>query len=151
MPRQPYSAAVKSDGEERLHPLSPEGKGCANERNESPLSHCRVQPTFSMRKKGLEKAVEPSLRFKGGLVGFRRTLIILWLLRRKPLYLHRIKKTGGIMETLNKEFWEKRDAAMKRFMASKERKRKRMAELEQMLRQDYLARTGEDPKFVNVW
>ena len=55
------------------------------------------------------------------------------------------------METLNKEFWEKRDAAMKRFMASKERKRKRMAELEQMLRQDYLARTGEEPKFVNVW
>ena len=28
------------------------------------------------------------------------------------------------METLNKEFWEKRDAAMNRFMASKERKRK---------------------------
>ena len=51
----------------------------------------------------------------------------------------------------DKEFWEKRDAAMKRFMASKERKRKRMAELEQMLRQDYLARTGEEPKFVNVW
>ena len=37
------------------------------------------------------------------------------------------------METLNKDFWEKRDAAMKRFMASKERKRKRMEELEQML------------------
>ena len=55
------------------------------------------------------------------------------------------------METLNIEFWETRDAAMKRLMASKERKRKRMAELEQMLRQDYLARTGEDPKFVNVW
>ena len=55
------------------------------------------------------------------------------------------------MEILNKEFLEKRDAAMKRFMASKERKRKRMAELEQMLRQDYLARTGEEPKFVNVW
>ena len=55
------------------------------------------------------------------------------------------------METLNKEFWEKSDAAMKRFMASKERKRKRMAELEQMFRQDYLARTGEEPKFVNVW
>ncbi len=60
-------------------------------------------------------------------------------------------KVGGYMDTLNKEFWEKRDAAMKRFMASKERKRKRMAELEQMLRQDYLARTGEEPKFVNVW
>ena len=26
MPRQPYSVAVQSDGEERLHPLSPEGK-----------------------------------------------------------------------------------------------------------------------------
>ena len=104
-----------------------------------------------MRKKGLEKAVEPSLMVKKDGLILEKKLIILWLLRRKPLYLHRIKKTGGIMETLNKEFWEKRDAAMKRFMASKERKRKRMAELEQMLRQDYLARTGEDPKFVNVW
>ena len=27
------------------------------------------------------------------------------------------------MEILNKEFWEKRDAAMKRFMASKEEKK----------------------------
>ena len=59
---------------------------------------------------------------------------------------------GGLhMELLNKEFWDKRDAAMKRFMAAKERKRQRMAELEQMLRQDYIARTGEEPKFVNVW
>ena len=55
------------------------------------------------------------------------------------------------MDTMEKEFLEKREEAMKRFMAAKERKRKRMAELEQMLRQDYLARTGEDPKFVNVW
>lgn len=55
------------------------------------------------------------------------------------------------MNALNKEFWEKRNAAIKRFMAAKERKRRRMAELEQMLRQDFLARTGEDPKFVNVW
>ena len=68
-----------------------------------------------------------------------------------PYICTEFKKIGGFMETLNKEFWEKRDAAMKRFMASKERKRKRMAELEQMLRQDYLARTGEEPKFVNVW
>ena len=74
MVRQSYSAAVKSDGEERLHPLSPEGKGCANERNESPLSHCRVQPTFSMRKKGLEKAVEPSLMVKkDGLIFEKKT------------------------------------------------------------------------------
>ena len=55
------------------------------------------------------------------------------------------------MELLNKEFWDKRDAAMKRFMAAKERKRQRMAELEQMLRQNYIARTGEEPKFANVW
>ena len=55
------------------------------------------------------------------------------------------------MELLNKEFWDKRDAAMKRFMAAKERKRQRMAELEQMLSQNYIARTGEEPKFVNVW
>ena len=41
--------------------------------------------------------------------------------------------------------------SLESFMASKERKRKRMVELEQMLRQDYLARTGEEPKFVNVW
>lgn len=68
-----------------------------------------------------------------------------------PYICTELKKIGGFMEILNKEFWEKRDAAMKRFMASKERKRKRMAELEQMLRQDYLARTGEEPKFVNVW
>lgn len=71
--------------------------------------------------------------------------------KKKPIFAPKILKLGGFMETLNKEFWEKRDAAMKRFMASKERKRKRMAELEQMLRQDYLARTGEEPKFVNVW
>ena len=71
--------------------------------------------------------------------------------KEKAYICTELKKIGGFMEILNKEFWEKRDAAMKRFMASKERKRKRMAELEQMLRQDYLARTGEEPKFVNVW
>ncbi len=55
------------------------------------------------------------------------------------------------MNTMDKDFWAKRDEAMKRFMAAKARKKQRMAELEQMLRQDYLARTGEEPKFVNVW
>lgn len=55
------------------------------------------------------------------------------------------------MDMFTNEFWQKRDAAMKRFMAAKERKKQRMAELEQMLRQDYLARTGEEPKSVNVW
>ena len=69
---QPYSAAVKSDGEDRLHPLSPEGKGCANERNESPLSYCRVQPTFSMRKKGLGKSGGAFFNGKEGRVDFRK-------------------------------------------------------------------------------
>lgn len=55
------------------------------------------------------------------------------------------------MEIMNNDFWKKREAAMKRFMAAKERKRQRMAELETLLRQDYVARTGEEPKFVNVW
>ena len=55
------------------------------------------------------------------------------------------------MEIMNNDFWEKRDAAMKRFMAAKERKRQRMAELEALLRLDYIERTGEEPKFVNVW
>lgn len=85
------------------------------------------------------------------------SIMLLFLIGRMSIFTENpyicteLKKIGGFMEILNKEFWEKRDAAMKRFMASKERKRKRMAELEQMLRQDYLARTGEEPKFVNVW
>ena len=33
------------------------------------------------------------------------------------------------MDTLDKEFWEKREAAMKRFMAAKERKKARVAEI----------------------
>ena len=83
----------------------------------------------------------PSLKGKGGLVGFRKKTYNPLAFTQKTLIFAQNKKTGGIMEPLNIEFWEKRDAAMKRFMASKERKRKRMAELEQMLRQDYLART----------
>ena len=51
-----------------------------------------MQPTFSMRKKGLEKAVDPPLRVREDWWVFEKKLIILWLLRRKPLYLHRIKK-----------------------------------------------------------
>lgn len=58
---------------------------------------------------------------------------------------------GMFMDIYNKEIEEKREAAMKRFMAAKARKQQRMAELEQLLRQDFVARTGEEPKFVNVW
>ena len=37
------------------------------------------------------------------------------------------------MDTLDKEFWEKREAAMKRFMAAKERKKTRVAEITKCL------------------
>jgi hypothetical protein len=48
------------------------GKSGANERNESSLSNCRVQPALSKKE---------------GRVDFRKKkLIIFWLLRRKPLY-----------------------------------------------------------------
>ena len=55
------------------------------------------------------------------------------------------------METLDKEFWQKRDAAMKRFMAAKERKKARVAEITQSLREDFKEQMGTYPKYVNVW
>ena len=55
------------------------------------------------------------------------------------------------MEYTKENFISERNAAMQRFMAAKERKRQRMTELEQILRKDYKARTGEEPKFVNEW
>ena len=39
------------------------------------------------------------------------------------------------MDTLDKEFWEKREAAMKRFMAAKERKKARVAEIKSYRKQ----------------
>lgn len=55
------------------------------------------------------------------------------------------------MELMDKDFWEKRDAAMKRFMAAKKRKEKRVAEITQSLCEEYKERTGSYPKFVDVW
>ena len=52
------------------------------------------------------------------------------------------------MDTLDKEFWEKREAAMKRFMAAKERKKARVAK---SLCEEYKERTGVYPKYINVW
>ena len=71
--------------------------------------------------------------------------------QNKVVYLQTKCFKRTIMEIMNNDFWKKREAAMKRFMAAKERKRQRMAELEALLRQDYIERTGEEPKFVNVW
>lgn len=63
-----------------------------------------------------------------------------------------IKKERNFgMETLDKEFWQKRDAAMKRFMAAKERKKARVDEITQSLREDFKEQMGTYPKYVNVW
>ena len=45
------------------------------------------------------------------------------------------------MDTLDKEFWEKREAAMKRFMAAKERKKARVAEITKSLCEEYKERS----------
>ena len=52
------------------------------------------------------------------------------------------------MDTLDKEFWEKREAAMKRFMAAKERKKARVAEITKSLCEEYKERTGVYPKYI---
>lgn len=55
------------------------------------------------------------------------------------------------METLDKDFWLKRDAAMKKFMAAKERKKTRVAEITQSLCEEYKECTGVYPEYINVW
>lgn len=55
------------------------------------------------------------------------------------------------MDALNEDFWKKRDAAMKRFMAAKQRKKKRVEEITQSLCEEYKERTGTYPKYINVW
>ena len=54
------------------------------------------------------------------------------------------------MDTLDKEFWEKREAAMKRFMAAKERKKARVAEITKSLCEEYKERTGVYPKYTLI-
>lgn len=56
-----------------------------------------------------------------------------------------------VMDIINKDLKKQRDEAMKRFMAAKVRKQEHMARLEKLLRQDFVARTGEDPQFINDW
>lgn len=55
------------------------------------------------------------------------------------------------MNTLNDDFWKKRDAAMKRFMAAKERKKARVAEITKSLCEEYKERTGDYPEYIDVW
>lgn len=52
---------------------------------------------------------------------------------------------------MNTEFWEKREAAMKRFMAAKEKKKNRVAEITKNLCDEYKEKNGSYPKYVNVW
>ena len=46
----------------------------------------------SLKVKGGLVGFRKSLNCKGGLVGFRRTLIILWLLRKNPYICTELKK-----------------------------------------------------------
>ena len=55
------------------------------------------------------------------------------------------------MDTFNEDFWKKRDAAMKRFMAAKERKKARVAEITQSLCEEYKEHTGTYLEYINVW
>ncbi|RHG31318.1 hypothetical protein DW263_13090 [Segatella copri] len=78
-----------------------------------------------------------------------------WWFREKTYLWQQIAikefKRRTIMDTLDKEFWEKREAAMKRFMAAKERKKARVAEITKSLCEEYKERTGVYPKYINVW
>ena len=51
------------------------GKSCANERNESSLSNCRMQPALSIKEGRVD--FRKNLRFKGGLVDFRKPPLML--------------------------------------------------------------------------
>lgn len=55
------------------------------------------------------------------------------------------------MDTMDKDFWQKREVAMKKFMAAKERKKARVAEITQSLCEEFKEQTGTYPKYINVW
>lgn len=58
---------------------------------------------------------------------------------------------GKMMETMDKTFWEKREAAMKRFLEAKKRKEARVAEITRSLCDEFKERTGDYPSHVDVW
>lgn len=49
----------------------------------------------------------------------------------------------------DEEFWRKRDDLIRRFRESKERKRKRVAEMEAYLEEYHRRKYGEESKYVN--
>lgn len=53
------------------------------------------------------------------------------------------------MNTMNKDFLEKREIAIKKIMAAKERKAKRIAEITKSLCEEFKERTGSYPKNIN--
>ena len=61
------------------------GKSCANERNESSLSNCRVQPALSKKEGRVD--FRKNLRFKEILVVFRRFKEVLLFFRMSTKYL----------------------------------------------------------------
>ena len=66
------------------------GKSCANERNESSLSNCRVQPALSLKEGWGD--FRKNLRFKGGLVGFRKNPSLM-VKKSLLVFFEKTKKT----------------------------------------------------------
>lgn len=62
---------------------------------------------------------------------------------------HKDKIGDTIM--MDKDFLQKRDEAMKRFMAAKTRKRERLAVIERSLKEEYKELTGEEALHFEVW
>lgn len=55
------------------------------------------------------------------------------------------------VKTMNTNLLQKRELALKKFKASKERKKAYIQELEKSMRQEYKERTGKDAVSFTVW
>lgn len=52
---------------------------------------------------------------------------------------------------MEQDIWEKKAVIMQRFRAAKERKKQRLAVIEQSLREDYRRIMGEEPVYFETW
>lgn len=59
--------------------------------------------------------------------------------------------TNNKVKTMNTDLLQKRELALKKFKASKERKKAYIQELEKSMRQEYKERTGKEAVSFTVW
>ena len=59
--------------------------------------------------------------------------------------------TNNKVKTMNTDLLQKRELALKKFKASKERKKAYIQELEKSMRQEYKERTGKDAVSFTAW